>query len=116
MTVDPPQKKICLSDHGLSPVMTKNEIDAVIVRFKEELGEKPFYDTAVQIYHNLKCMAPESCFFYQQFFSNTSLFLAIAFRFITDNGEYEFANDYSYVKRRQWVVQTRDNYPNIKSK
>jgi hypothetical protein len=114
MTVAPPQKKICLSDHGLSPVMTKNEIEAVIVRFKEELSEKTFYDTAVQIYHNLKCMAPESSFFYQQFFSNTGLFLTIAFRFIADNGEYEFANDYTYIKRKEWVIQTPNNYPNIK--
>lgn len=99
-------KTICLSDYGLKPTMTLAEVSQAIEKTKAKIGNKRFYEIAVQVYHNLSAMAPSSVFAYTEYFKNEAfdVFIVVAHRYICDHHEYEFTNDYTAIRRQDWTI------------
>lgn len=76
-----------------------SEIDTLKLKF----GEKIFYQFAREIYDSLDQMKGGDILFYLKTYKgeHIPLFIKLACRYIIDHRDYEFAADYSYIKRLQ---------------
>lgn len=92
---------LSLSDYGLQPVMSLSEINTALRDLEERVGSDLFRTTAKNVYYNLDRMRPGSRFDYRKHFLDDkgAIFLVVSHRYIVDHPDYEFANDYSFIRR-----------------
>ncbi|MDR1716360.1 MAG: hypothetical protein LBS20_10985 [Prevotella sp.] len=95
------KRSLCLSDYGLQPRMTVREIMFTLEQLKTRLGDTTFRPVANSVYFNLNEMKPGQTFEYRQFFKGEKLevFLIVAHCYMIEHMDYEFANDYSVIRR-----------------
>jgi hypothetical protein len=81
--------------------MTVREIMFTLEQLKTRLGDTTFRPVANSVYFNLNEMKPGQTFEYRQFFKGEKLevFLIVAHCYMIEHMDYEFANDYSVIRR-----------------
>lgn len=101
------ETKSFLSKFGLKSPIYMDEVEILIEKLKQRIGDENFYKIAREVYFNLNKIPPGQKFDFKKYFmgENLEVFMVVTFRYFFDHSDYTFTGYYDAVKRYHSTVE-----------